>query len=166
MSFPSLISQKPGEIPIFRTFLAKFSILAYISLKIGYFELGHDYDVTVTSYLGCWYLFWYVWKEETPSYTMVPIRCILGVSFSSSKGVVTTPLGKTCYKKRLGRGLTNKKEIKTKQKQGVKEKNKRNKTKRHHFSVLKPLLFGKKGPILLIIIIIVNGYTKIKMIES
>ena len=67
-------------------FLAKFLILAYISLKIGYFELGHDYDVTVTSYLGCWYLFWYVWKEETPSYTMVPIRCILGVSFSSSKG--------------------------------------------------------------------------------
>ena len=101
MSFPSLISQKPGEIPIFRTFLAKFSILAYISLKIGYFELGHDYDVTVTSCLRCWYLFWYVWKEETPSYTMVPIRCILGVSFSSSKGVVTTPLGKTCYKKRL-----------------------------------------------------------------
>ena len=53
MSFPSLISQKPGEIPIFRTFLAKFSILAYISLKISYFELGHDYEVTVISYFGC-----------------------------------------------------------------------------------------------------------------
>ena len=24
----------------------------------------------LTSYLGCWYLFWYVWKEETLSYTM------------------------------------------------------------------------------------------------
>ena len=56
MLFPSLISQKPGEIPIFRTFLAKFSISAY-SLKIGYFGFGHDYDVTVTSYLGCWYYF-------------------------------------------------------------------------------------------------------------
>ena len=56
-------SQTPGEIPIFRTFLAKFSILAYNSLKIGYFELKHDYDVTVTSYLGCLYLFWYVWER-------------------------------------------------------------------------------------------------------
>ena len=57
--FPFFISQKPGEIPIFRTFLAKFSIFsifAYISLKIGYFELDDDYDVTVTSYLGRWYL--------------------------------------------------------------------------------------------------------------
>ena len=64
MSFPSLISKKPGEIRIFRTFSAKFLILAYISLKIGYFELGHDYDATVMSYLGCRYLFWYVWKEK------------------------------------------------------------------------------------------------------
>ena len=41
-------SYKPklGEISIFKTFLAKFSILAYISFKIGYFEFGHDYDVT------------------------------------------------------------------------------------------------------------------------
>ena len=75
MSFPSLIIPKPIEILIFRTFIAKFSIWAYISLKIGYFELGHNYDITVTSYLEYWYLFWYVWKEETPSYTMVPITC-------------------------------------------------------------------------------------------
>ena len=40
-----------------------------------------DYDVTVTSYLGYWYLFWYVWKEETPIYTMVPITCIWGFHF-------------------------------------------------------------------------------------
>ena len=62
--------------PISQTFIAKFLILAHISLKFGYFELGHDYDVTVMSYLECWFLFWYVWKEETPSYTMVPITCI------------------------------------------------------------------------------------------
>ena len=37
MSFPCLISKKSGEIPIFKTFLAKVSILVYISLKIGYF---------------------------------------------------------------------------------------------------------------------------------
>ena len=68
--FPFFISQTLGEIQIFRTFWAKLSIFAYISLKIGYFELGDDYDITVTSYLGRWYLFCYVWKEETP--TMVP----------------------------------------------------------------------------------------------
>ena len=31
-----LFMPKPGEIPIFRTILAKLSIFAYISLKIGY----------------------------------------------------------------------------------------------------------------------------------
>ena len=31
-----------GEIVVFRTFLAKFLIFAYISLKTGYFELGDD----------------------------------------------------------------------------------------------------------------------------
>ena len=51
-TFPFFISQMPGEIPMLRTFLAKFSSFAYISLKIGYFELGDDYDVTVTSYFG------------------------------------------------------------------------------------------------------------------
>ena len=53
MSFPSLTSQNPGEILISRTIYIypKFSILAYISLKIGYFELGHYYDVTVASCL-------------------------------------------------------------------------------------------------------------------
>ena len=107
--FHSLISQKPGEILILRTFLVKFSIFAYMSLKISYFELGDDYDVTATSYLGCWYLFWYVWKKETPSYTLVPIRCIWGFNFQVHRGVVTTPaLGKTCSKKCLvRRGLSN-----------------------------------------------------------
>ena len=42
---PFFISQKPGEILIFGTFLAKLSIFAYILLKIGYFELGDDSDV-------------------------------------------------------------------------------------------------------------------------
>ena len=33
IAFPSLISQKPGKILIFRNFSGKFSILAYISLE-------------------------------------------------------------------------------------------------------------------------------------
>ena len=65
-------------------------------------ELGHDYDVIVTSYLGFWYLFWYVWKEETPSYTMVPITCIGGFIFKFTGGG-NHPLGKMCSKRRLAR---------------------------------------------------------------
>ena len=67
-----------------KTFLAKFSILAYIPLKIGYSELGHDYDVTVTSCLRCWYLFWYVWKEETPSY--LPVSGVFIFKFTEGVG--------------------------------------------------------------------------------
>ena len=54
MSFPSLISQKPGKIPIFGTFLAKksiFMILAYISLKIDIFRSAMFNFVIVTSYV-------------------------------------------------------------------------------------------------------------------
>ena len=43
------------------------TIFHFISLKIGYFELGDNYDVTVTSYLEYWYLFWCKWKEENPA---------------------------------------------------------------------------------------------------
>ena len=77
---------KTGEIPKFRTFLAKFSILAYISLKIGNFELGHDYDNTMTSYLRRWYLFWYLWKKKTSSYTIAPITCIWGLHLQVHRG--------------------------------------------------------------------------------
>ena len=82
----------------------KFSILAYISLKIGYFKLSQDYNVTVKSYMECWYLSWYVWKEEVPI-----LWYLLHVSgrfhFQVHRGV-TTHLGKSCYKTGLvGRGL-------------------------------------------------------------
>ena len=46
MSFPSLISQKLGEIPIlFRTFFSKLSSLAYIFLKINIFRSAMFYYV-------------------------------------------------------------------------------------------------------------------------
>ena len=80
---------KPGEVIMIRTSLAKFSIFAYISVKIGYIELGDDYDVTVTSYLGYWYLFWYVWKEEIPGCTIVPIRCIWENHSQVLRGITT-----------------------------------------------------------------------------
>ena len=92
-------SQRLGEISIFRPSIANFSNFDYISLKIGCFELGHDNDVTVTSYLGCWYLFWYLWKEETPSYSKYQFDVGLsgGVIFKVTGG------GKRCYKKGLVR---------------------------------------------------------------
>ena len=91
-----------SEILIFGTFLAKFSILAYVLLKIPCFEVRpclwqHCDDV------GCLYLFWYVWKEETHSYTMVPIRPILGVQFPNAQGGGNHPLVTCVTKKGLVR---------------------------------------------------------------
>ena len=50
-----LYKSKLGEILIFRTTInfEVMSIFAFISLKIGYFELSDNYDVTATSYVGC-----------------------------------------------------------------------------------------------------------------
>ena len=101
LSFP-LISQKPGEMPMFRMLLAKCSILAYISLKIFFFFflarpwLWRHCDVI----FGLLVLI-LVWKEETPSNTMVPIPWIWGFHFQVHRP--PSPLGKTCYKKKLGR---------------------------------------------------------------
>ena len=84
--FPFFISKKPGEILIFGTFLAKKSILAYISLKIDIFRSAMFYYVIVTSYVDQFSWFWYQWKEETLPYTMVPNNYTLGLSISSSQG--------------------------------------------------------------------------------
>ena len=65
MSFSSFISQKMGEISIFGIFLAKCSISAYVLLKSPILRFGHIYNVTVTSYVGCLYLFWYMEKGDT-----------------------------------------------------------------------------------------------------
>ena len=83
MSFPSLVSQNPMKFRILELFNEIFNF-ACISLKISYFEFDHYYDITVTSYLGCWYLFWYVWNDEIPSYTMVPNICYGEFIFKST----------------------------------------------------------------------------------
>ena len=104
ISLPFFISKKPGGIPIFGTFLAKKSILAYISLKIDIFRSAILYYVIVTSYFDRFSWFWYQWKEETLPYTMVPNNCTLGMSISNSQeGGNHSPLRKTCYKKDSGR---------------------------------------------------------------
>ena len=53
MSFRSLLSQKPGEIPIVKTCLPKFLILAYILLKIGYtWDVGTHFGMYVIDKLS------------------------------------------------------------------------------------------------------------------
>ena len=111
MSFSSLISHKSGEVLIFRTFFGKILNFGLYFTEIVCFELRHDdHDVTVTPYLECRYLFWYVWKEETPSYTMVPIKYVWGFIFKCrgqcwSESGLESGLGLWSYGLGLGLGL-------------------------------------------------------------
>ena len=56
-SFPSFISKKLGEIPIFRTFMAKIQFWPIFHCKSAFFDKIDNYDVIVTSYMGCLYCF-------------------------------------------------------------------------------------------------------------
>ena len=69
-SFPSFVRKKTVKFRYLELFLTKNSVLAYISLKIAKLGKIRNYDVIVTSYTGYLYFLWYVWKEETHSYTM------------------------------------------------------------------------------------------------
>ena len=108
--FPFFICKKPGEIPIFGTFLAKklifvFFNLGLFSLKIRFLSPAmktslwrhtltdfHDFGINGKKrpYPIPWYQTIILWAPQVQVH----------------EGVVTTPLGKPCYKKRLaGRGL-------------------------------------------------------------
>ena len=41
-------------------------------MKIAKLDKIDNYDVIVTSYMGCLYSFWYEQKDETHKYTMLP----------------------------------------------------------------------------------------------
>ena len=93
--FPFFIIEKTGEIPI-------FGIFFFSEKKINfglYFASAMSYYVIMTLYVDWFSWFWYQWKEETLPYTKVPNNYTLGVSISSSQGVVTTPLGRRVTKK-------------------------------------------------------------------
>ena len=51
------------------------------------------YDVIVTSYADGWYLFWYHWKEQTHSYTLVANIGYRTFIIENPEGVATTPCG-------------------------------------------------------------------------
>ena len=109
--FPFFICKKPGEIPIFGTFLAKklifLSILVYVHWKSAFWDRPclktslwrhtltdfHDFDINGKRkpYPIPWYQTNILWARQVQVH----------------KGVVTTPLGKPCYKKKglVGRGL-------------------------------------------------------------
>ena len=89
----------------FKTFLTKFSIFAYISLKIGYFALGDDYDDTVTSYFGCWYYFGIYGKKRSLAILWYQLDVSESL-ISSSQVVVTTPFERLVRKK-LGKTRVN-----------------------------------------------------------
>ena len=77
---------KNGEIPIFKTFLAKklhFGLYFTVNRQFGQNRrIWRHYDVTH----GMFVFFRYVWKEEThDSYTMVPNKHTSGVYFSEGK---------------------------------------------------------------------------------
>ena len=82
--FPSFISKKPSEIPIFGTFFGENSILPHISLKIGFFRSA------MFGKRHCDVIRWPIFKilvsmeRETLPYTMVSHTHTLGMSISSS----------------------------------------------------------------------------------
>ena len=60
-------------------------------------------NVIVTSYIDRFSWFWYQWKEETLPCTMYQTIILWARQFQVHKGGGNHPLGKPCYKKRLGR---------------------------------------------------------------
>ena len=62
------------------------------------------YDVRVTSNVDGWYLFWYQWKEETYSYTVVANIRVQDVYYRKSRWrLQQRPLQRTFYRKWLRR---------------------------------------------------------------
>ena len=58
------------KIACFLRFLRKNQFLPIFYTQNGHFS---HYDVIVTSYINGWYLFWYQWKEDVHTYTLVVI---------------------------------------------------------------------------------------------
>ena len=67
-------------------YLAKISILVHVLLKSAILMFGRVYDVILTWYVECLYLFWYVWKDGTHSYTVLWYSLdVSGVQFLGSQ---------------------------------------------------------------------------------
>ena len=100
-SFSYIFSQKSCENPMFQQFLVEkwFSIIFMYILDASKFPRARWlYDITVTTYEVQWYSFWYQWKEEIHTYTLVANIGVSGVPYRKSReGVATTPLRRTFF---------------------------------------------------------------------
>ena len=110
--FLFFICKKPGEIPIFGTFLAKKLIFLSIwsmFTENPLFESGHVWK------RYCDVIRWPIFmilvsmerRDPTLYHGIYQTTILWARQFQVHKGVVTTPLGKPCYKKRLGRTRVN-----------------------------------------------------------
>ena len=62
------------KIACFYEFLRKNQFLPIFYTQMAIFKFSwarSHYDVIVTSYINGWYLFWYQWKEDVHTYTLV-----------------------------------------------------------------------------------------------
>ena len=62
------------KIACFYDFYEKINVCLYFTHKIAISQFSwarSHYDVIVTSYINGWYLFWYQWKEDVHTYTLV-----------------------------------------------------------------------------------------------
>ena len=107
ISFSDKPKKKPGKILVFfkRNF-QNVSILAYILLKISFFfELGHDYNITVTSYLDFGNDFVVYGTRRSLAILLYKLFVSGGFIFKFIGGG-NYPFGKQCSQKGLvGRGL-------------------------------------------------------------
>ena len=76
---------------VFSDFFACFTMLTVLF-----------YDIIVTSYVGCFYLFWYLWKIGPIAIPWYQLDVSGGPVFKFT-GSGIHPLGKPCYRKRLGK---------------------------------------------------------------
>ena len=75
LSLSNIFSKKPMKIAFIHDFLRKkINFCLYFTHKMTisrFLRACPIYDVIVTSYIYGWYLFWYQWKEDIHSYTLV-----------------------------------------------------------------------------------------------
>ena len=86
--------EKPGEILMLRTFLAKNSILAYISLCIVNLSKIGNYKIIVTPMMGCLNFFGMYRKRKPTPIPWCQISIPQAFIFQIHRGVATTP---PCY---------------------------------------------------------------------
>ena len=109
--FPFFICKKPGEIPIFGTFLAKKWIFCQfwsMFTENPIFESGHVWKRHCDVIRWSIFMILVSMERGDPTLYHGTKQSHFGpVNFKFIRGVVTTPLGKPCYKKRLGRTRVN-----------------------------------------------------------